>query len=131
MSLDIRTHHGIDRALSGVPVALGDGSATVELATTSTMAADAQELVHGGFVFSLADHAAMLAINEPTVVLGAAETRFLAPTRVGETLVAEARVAAIDGKKHHVDVTVRSGETTVCTGRFTCFVPSRHVLDRS
>lgn len=32
------------------------------------MAADEYRLVHGGFIFGLADYAVMLAINEPTVV---------------------------------------------------------------
>jgi acyl-coenzyme A thioesterase PaaI-like protein len=48
------------------------------------MAVDDRGLVHGGFVFGLADHAAMLAVNDPNVVLGAASTRFLKPVRVGE-----------------------------------------------
>jgi acyl-coenzyme A thioesterase PaaI-like protein len=43
------------------------------------MAADQRGLVHGGFTFGLADYAAMVAVNDPNVVLGAAEVRFLAP----------------------------------------------------
>ena len=94
--MDIATHIGIDHGLCGVPVSLGVGSATVQLSTSPAMAADAHGLVHGGFVFGLADHAAMLAVNDPHVVLGAAETRFTAPVRVGEVVVAEARRTAQD-----------------------------------
>ena len=132
----IHTHQAIDRALSGEPVELAEGRALLRLVTTAAMAADDHGLVHGGFVFSLADHAAMLAVNQPTVVLGSAATRFLAPTRVGETLWAEATVEEVDGKKHRVSVTVRSGDADAprgeagFTGDFTCFVPSRHVLSR-
>jgi acyl-coenzyme A thioesterase PaaI-like protein len=48
------------------------------------MVVDAHGLVHGGFVFGLADYAAMLAVNDPNVVLGAAEARFLKPVRRGD-----------------------------------------------
>lgn len=127
--MDVRTHHALDRELCGTPEALAEGTATVSMTTTDRMQADAHALVHGGFVFGLADHAAMLAVNEPTVVLGAAELRFVAPVTVGQRLVATARVAEVAGKKHLVDVEVHAGDTVVLTGRLTCFVPSRHVLD--
>ncbi|MEM8929978.1 MAG: PaaI family thioesterase [Acidobacteriota bacterium] len=133
--LEIQTHLAIDRELSGEPIELTEGRAVVRLQTTRAMSADGHGLVHGGFVFSLADHAAMLAVNQPTVVLGAASTRFLAPTRVGEILWAEAVVERAEGKKHDVRVEVRpgtvdgaDGEPTF-SGSFTCFVPSRHVLE--
>jgi uncharacterized protein (TIGR00369 family) len=93
------------------------------------MAVDEEGLVHGGFVFGLADHAAMVAVNAPTVVLGAAEVRFLRPVRVGDTVAAEAGPICLEGRKHLVPVTVRRGAETVLEGRFTCFVPARHVLD--
>lgn len=92
------------------------------------MAADAHGLVHGGFVFGLADHAAMLAINEPTVVLGSASVRLSAPVRVGQPLRATATVTEHAGKKHQVQVEVEAEGTVVLTGQLTCFVPPRHVL---
>jgi acyl-coenzyme A thioesterase PaaI-like protein len=126
--MDIQTHHGIDRSLCGEPTALGDGTATVRLQTTPAMAADAQGLVHGGFVFGQADYAAMLAVNDPHVVLGAAETRFTAPVRVGEVVVATARRSGIERRKHTVEVTCSVGDKTVMTGTFTTFVLDAHVL---
>lgn len=126
--MDIRTHHAIDSELCGTPEAVTEGTAIVSLVTTLRMATDDHGLVHGGFVFGLADHAAMLAVNEPTVVLGAAELRFLAPVRAGQRLVAIARVVDRPPKKVLVDVEARADEVVVLTGRFTCFVPPRHVL---
>jgi len=93
------------------------------------MAADDKGLVHGGFIFGLADYAAMLAVNDPNVVLGAAEVRFLQPVRIGAILSAMAEVATIDGKKHTVTVAVSEGDQTIFQGTFTCFVLTRHVLD--
>ncbi|HEV8582820.1 MAG TPA: hotdog domain-containing protein [Thermoanaerobaculia bacterium] len=123
------THLAIDRRLCGEPVAIDDGSATVALVTLPEMAADDRGLVHGGFVFGLADYAAMLAVNHPNVVLGSAETRFLKPVRVGERLVAKANVEESDGRKSRVRVEVRRGEEAVMSGAFACFTLERHVLD--
>ena len=54
------THLAIDHSLCGAPQDLSEGHATARLETTAAMAVDVQGLVHGGFVFGLADHAAML-----------------------------------------------------------------------
>jgi acyl-coenzyme A thioesterase PaaI-like protein len=123
------THRAIDRRLCGEPLELAPGRARVELLSLPEMAADERGLVHGGFVFGLADHAAMLAVNHPNVVLGAAEVRFLAPVVVGERLVAEAEVVGEEGRKRRVAVRARRGEAEVFSGLFTCLVPERHVLE--
>ena len=126
--MEIATHLAIDPTWSGRVTHLSEGKATVELVTLPAMGADEQGLVHGGFVFSAADYAAMVAVNDPHVVLGAAETRFLAPTRVGETVVLEAEITARKGRKHTVAVRGRCGETDVFSGTFTAFVLDAHVL---
>jgi uncharacterized protein (TIGR00369 family) len=127
--MEPNTHLAIDARLCGTPRALREGSAEVELTASEEMRADARGLVHGGFVFGLADYAAMLAINAPNVVLGSAETRFLAPVVVGEKLLASARVTAAEGKKQVVEVHVSRGLDRVFEGSFVCFVPTRHVLE--
>lgn len=114
--------------LSGQPVELDDGKARLRLETTEAMRADDHGLVHGGFVFSLADHAAMLAINHPNVVVGSAESRFLRPVVVGDRLDATARVDRREGKKWHVEATVTRGDEPVLECRFVCFTPEHHVL---
>lgn len=130
MSTPIRTHERIDRSLCGTPGALGDGSAEVKLTLTEAMRVDETGLVHGGFVFGLADHAAMLAVNEPTVVLGEGTLKFAAPSVVGDELLAVARVVTTDGKKRAVAVQVSCRGATVADGTFACVVPTRHVLRR-
>lgn len=123
------THLAIDRRLVGEPLELGPGTAQVALVTVPEMAADDRGLVHGGFVFGLADYAAMLAVNHPHVVLGGAQTRFLKPVAVGERLLARADVLEASGRKSRVKVEVLRGEETVMTGELTCFTLDRHVLD--
>lgn len=129
--MQIRTHEALDRALSGEPVHVAPGQARVRLDTTDRMVADGRGLVHGGFVFSAGDHAAMLAVGDPFVVLGAASTRFLAPVRVGQVVWLEARVVAEKGRKREVDVRGEVDGTPVFEGSFTAFVLDRHVLDPS
>ncbi len=123
------THLKADPRWVGAPVRLAAGEAEARLCTSAEMGVDGEGLVHGGFVFGLADYAAMLAVNDPFVVLGAAEVRLLKPVRAGEVLVANARVEAEAGKRRVVSVRVRRGEDEVMTGTFTCFVLPRHVLD--
>jgi acyl-coenzyme A thioesterase PaaI-like protein len=127
MTTEQRTHLGISETYVGAATELAEGYAKATLASIPEMAADDRGLVHGGFTFGLADYAAMLAVNDPHVVLGAAQTRFLAPVRVGETMVAEARVTASEGKKRTVQVEV-STDRKVFEGEFTCFVLKSHVL---
>lgn len=123
------THLAIDAALVGSVTELAEGVATCELSCDARMAADDRGLVHGGFVFGLADYAAMCAVDDPLVVLGAAETRFVAPVAVGDRVVARARRTSTGGKKHVVEVSCSVGETEVMSGTFTCFVLDTHVLD--
>ena len=124
----IQTHGKICRECFGTPVALEEGLSRVELVTGPGMAVDETGLVHGGYVFGLADYAAMIAVNHPNVVLGASEVKFLKPVRAGETVTATANVTSCQGRKHMVSVTVLRNEETVFTGSFTCFVLERHVL---
>ncbi len=126
--MDVNTHLAIDAELCGHREELRAQYCRLRMRTTQRMAADDRGLVHGGFIFGMADYAAMLAVNDPHVVLGAAESRFLQPVCTGETVVAEARVEAVDGKKHTVAVTVSREDDAVFKGRFTCFVLDRHVL---
>lgn len=124
------THLGIDATLCGTPVAQTPGHATAQLTPTPAMAVDARALVHGGFVFGLADYAAMLAVDDPNVVLGSADVRFLKPVVVGEPLVATAIVEAVSGKKRSVRVSVTRGADEVLSGTFTCYVLDQHVLEK-
>lgn len=124
-----RTHLATSSRLCGEVRQLGPGTARVALAATPEMAVDDRRLVHGGFVFGLADYAAMLAVNDPNVVLGAAEVRFLKPVRVGEEVLAEASAPSAGGRRQEVEVTVKRGDEVVFSGRFTCFVLDHHVLD--
>ena len=127
--MEINTHRKIDPLLCGRPVELKAGYSRVEMVCEACMAADEKGLVHGGFIFGLADYAAMIAVNHPNVVLGGANSRFLKPVSVGETVTAEARLTETSGRKHTVAVSVEREGEAVFNGQFTCFVLEAHVLE--
>ncbi len=127
--MEPETHRAIDRRLCGEPRELRDGYARVELTASEPMRADERDLVHGGFVFGLADYAAMLAINHPNVVLGSAQVRFLKPVTVGDLLSAEAMVVDREGRKAIVGVDVSRDGELVLRAEMVCFTPDRHVLE--
>jgi len=128
--MESQTHLCINPRLCGSPLEIAEGRAQVRWEALPEMVADAHGLVHGGFVFGLADYAGMLAINHPNVVIGGAELRFLRPVSVGDVLIARAQHTEDRGKKKIVEVEVRRGEQPVLTGVLTCFVPDNHVLAR-
>lgn len=128
--MDIRTHSKANLELLGTPLEINDGkSAKVELLTKEKMVVDEMGLVHGGFAFGLADYAAMLAVNDPYVVLGSADVRFTAPVKVGEKMIAEAIVESSDRKKRVIIAEITVKDRVVFKGTFTCFILPKHVLE--
>lgn len=128
--MDIVTHRSIDQSLCGRPLEIRDGYSRVALTTLPSMSVDSSGLVHGGFIFGLADYAAMIAVNHPNVVLGAADVKFLKPVKAGDDVLAEAQVQEVQGKKQWVSVSVTQSEVTVFQGMFTCFVLDRHIMEK-
>jgi len=127
--MQLNTHLNIDRSLCGKVTRLEEGYAEVLLHTTRQMGADAQGLVHGGFIFGAADYAAMSTVNDPYVVLGASTSKFIAPVKVGDAVLCKACVASEKGKKKEVSVTAFVADTLVFEGTFTTFVLEKHVLN--
>ena len=125
--MDIKTHKMINQNLCGTPVELSDGYAKVEFNADDRMAADQTGLIHGGFIFGLADYAAMLAVNHPNVVLGSADVKFLKPVKLGDKIEAIAKTTLSD-KKNVVEVVVTNKDIVVFKGNFTCFSLEKHVL---
>ena len=124
------THLLASEKLIGSVVTIGNDCATVKLTITEEMIVDTYNLSHGSFVFGLADYAAMVAINEPTVVLGKATTKFLKPVILNDVVTAVATIIETSGKKISVLVVVTNQENElVFEGEFVCFVLEKHVLD--
>jgi acyl-coenzyme A thioesterase PaaI-like protein len=128
--MDIKTHVKANTKYLGTIITLKDDcSSQVELLTSEEMIVDDKGLIHGGFTFGLADYAAMIAVNNPNVVLGSAECRFIAPVKISDKMTAKAVVKEIQGKRRDVDVEILVDDKRVFTGLFVCYVLDRHVLE--
>ena len=126
--MQLNTHLNIDSSLCGKVTKLEDGYAEVLLHTTQQMCADAEGLVHGGFIFSAADYAAMSAVNDPYVVLGSSSSKFIAPLKVGDVVLCKACVVSEKGRKKEVSVKAFVADKLVFEGSFMTFVLEKHVL---
>jgi acyl-CoA thioesterase len=108
------------RSLGMELVDVGPGRATVRMAVREDMV-NGHAIGHGGLTFTLADSAFAFACNSynRSTVAAACDIRFLAPTRLGDVLVAEAVERSRSGRDGVYDVTVRCRDTVVAefTGR--------------
>lgn len=126
-----RTHLAVSPELVGEVEQIEAGeSSRVALTLSSSMRVDEKGLVHGGFTFGLADYAAMVAVNDPHVVLLSSQVKFLKPAVVGDRLTARARVVSREGRRWKVWCGVFRGEEKVLEGEFLCLVLGRHVLEK-
>ncbi|MFY9142530.1 hotdog domain-containing protein [Sulfuricurvum sp.] len=124
----LNTHERVNSSYSGDIVKLEIGYSKVLLETSELMRADEVGLVHGGFIFSAADFAAMAAVNEPNVVLASCNCLFLAPVRVGDRVTFEATEHQKEGRKRNVTVRGFVHDIKVFEGEFKTVVTERHVL---
>ncbi len=122
------THIKINTAFSGEVIKLDHGYAQVVLETIEVMRVDELGLVHGGFIFSAADFAAMAAVNEPNVVLASSNCLFLAPVRLGDTVTFEAKEHQKEGRKRTVSVKGYVHDIKVFEGEFKTVITEHHIL---
>jgi len=127
-----KTHLAISEELVGTIEAMETGkSARVSLTTLPQMKADEQGLIHGGFTFGLADYAAMVAVNEPSVVLLSSSVKFLKPVIIGDRLTALAKIQLIEGRKQKVWCDVfNQDQQQVLEGEFLCLIPNQPILGK-
>jgi uncharacterized protein (TIGR00369 family) len=127
-----KTHLSASPELLGKVEAIESGkSSRVSLTADDRMKVDEKGLIHGGFTFGLADYAAMVAVNDPFVVLLAAQARFLKPVAVGDRMTAHAQVTKAEGKKSQVrcEVVNQNGQK-VFESDFVCLNLDGHVLGK-
>lgn len=96
--------------------AVGPGSATVRMTLREDMV-NGHDIGHGGLTFTVADSAFAFACNSynRVTVAAGADVRFLAPTRLGDVLVASATEREREGRNGVYDVTVTVDDTVVAT----------------
>ncbi len=124
----IKTHEKINQNLCGEVLKLEVGYVELRLTTTSDMVADSIGLVHGGFIFSAADYAAMVAVNEKNVLLVASDCQFLSPVKLHDEVNIIAKVRHKEGRKRNVHVEGYVLDIKVFEGEFKTVITERHVL---
>lgn len=124
----LKTHERINHDLNGEIIKLESGRVELKLLTIADMVADEAGLIHGGFIFSAADYAAMVAVNEKNVVLVASDCQFLSPVKYGDTVSFVAKARQKEGRKRNVHVTGHVLDIKVFEGEFKTVVTERHVL---
>lgn len=106
-----------DAATRGLGIDISDvgvGRATATMRIGAGMV-NGHGIVHGGYLFLLADTAFAFACNThgAPVVAAGADVTFLAPAREGELLIAVATERSRAGRSGIYDVTVRGPDGTV------------------
>jgi acyl-CoA thioesterase len=124
----LQTHERINSDFSGEIIKLERGYVEVRLTTTVDMLADEEGLIHGGFIFSAADYAAMAAVNERNVVLVGTDCQFLSPVKFHDEVNFIAVVRHKEGRKRNVHVEAYVLDIKVFEGEFKTVVTDRHVL---
>ncbi|WP_181782953.1 hydroxyphenylacetyl-CoA thioesterase PaaI [Pseudonocardia pini] len=110
-----------DRAIRDAGIRLLDiapGRARTAL-TVAERHLNGHGIVHGGYLFFLADAAFSFACNSHGVstVAAGGDIAFLRAAKPGDELVAEARETALSGRSGIYDVTVRVGDAVVAEFR--------------
>ncbi|MHA1713777.1 MAG: hotdog domain-containing protein [Candidatus Ranarchaeia archaeon] len=124
-----KTHLQVDCSLVGTPLSISeDDYAEAKLCATWEMAVDGHGLVHGAFTFGLADYSAMLAVNHPNVVLASASVNYLSPVKVGDELIAHAKVQQRKNNRRTVSVSVKVKGKEVFSGIFRCVITRKYIL---
>ncbi len=102
------------RALGMKVTEVAPGRATVRMTVREDMV-NGHAIGHGGLTFTVADTAFAFACNSynRSTVAARCEISFLAPTRLGDVLVATAVERSREGRDGVYDVSVRVGETVV------------------
>ncbi len=124
----VKTHERINQYFCGEITLIEHGYVELLLVTEPEMLADDIGLVHGGFIFSAADYAAMLAVNQRNVVLVGSDCQFLSPVKFHDEVKFIAKVRHQEGKKRNVHVEGYVLDIKVFEGEFKTVVTDSHVL---
>lgn len=125
----LKTHEKISSNEVGAIIKLERGYVELKFTTRREMVADELGLIHGGYIFSAADYAAMAAVNEKNVVLVGSECKFLSPVKFHDEVNVIARVEHEEGHKRTVHVEAFVLDLKVFEGDFKTVVTKRHVLE--
>jgi len=124
----LRTHQRVKGNLLGSIINLEKGHAKVNLLTNNDMVIDELGLIHSGFIFSSADYAAAVAVNEENVVIIGSRVSFLAPAKIGDLIEFDAKAKFEDSRKREINVVGKINDIKVFEGVFHAVVLEKHIF---
>lgn len=106
-----------DRAAQALGISIdrtGEGISQLSMTVREDMT-NGHDIIHGGFIFALADTAFAYACNSSgqRTVAAQCSISFLAPARLGEKLIADARETYREGRQGVTDVVVTKEDGSV------------------
>jgi acyl-coenzyme A thioesterase PaaI-like protein len=125
---DLRTHTKIKKKLCGTIISFEQGYAKTTLQTTNDMIIDEYGLIHSGFIFSAADYAAAVAVNEDNVVIIGGRSKFLAPAKLNDLIEFEAHAKFEDSRKREIKVDGYINDIRIFEGVFQAVILENHIL---
>jgi acyl-CoA thioesterase len=126
---ELKTHVLLNQSLCGYVEDIQDDYAKVRLVATEEMIADKRGLIHYGFIFGAANFAAVAAVNKPNALMAVARCNFLAPLKLGDEAVFEARAMQSATRKRTVEITGTIGKIKIFDGEFSLVITDRHPLN--
>lgn len=127
-SFELLTHDKIKANLCGSIITLEKGYAKTTLQTTTDMALDDIGLIHSGFVIAAADYAAAVSVNEANLVMIDSRSKLLAPARLHDLIIFEAKAKFEESKKREIKVIGKINDIKVYEGIFHAVVLEKHIL---
>ncbi|MBE2985390.1 PaaI family thioesterase [Campylobacter sp. RM9344] len=125
---EIKTSPNIKLSLTGVTTFLEKNHAKTKFFTTNEMVADGSDLIHSGFIFSAANYAALVAINEEFCVTINARINFYGPIKLGEIVEFDARAYFDESRKREVRVIGKLHDMKVFEGTFQLVALEEHIF---
>ncbi|PIE54766.1 MAG: transcription factor [Dethiosulfovibrio peptidovorans] len=88
------------------------------LKTRQEMAFRHTEFIWDHYIYAQASSLAIAVVGADMVIVGSVRGRFRAPARIGDVLMAKAKVGVHKGNKYIVSVRTRVGEREIFVGRY-------------
>jgi acyl-coenzyme A thioesterase PaaI-like protein len=107
-----------------------DKGALSLLETTPEMGRRRPPIVRGHVLFAQANTLANAVVDAPIAVTASAEIRFAASVRIGEKVLAKARVVLIKNRRREIEVVMKTKAGLVFEGNFTIYGLSKALAER-
>ena len=113
---------------SGTAFLLEKNHAKTRFFTTDDMVCDTEGLIHSGFIFMGANHAALLAINEEFCVSIGARINFFGPLKLGDVVEFDAQARFEESRKREVKVLGYVKDIKIFEGIFQLVTLEEHIF---